>query len=507
MTALPSGAMVPTSPGIQAENARPGTLDWVVGGHQVPRGIEGFASVVSAVDGDDVVLFVNTRARAFRVEAYRMGYYQGLGARLVWRSDNVAGAVQPPPVVTSGVNTVECHWEPSLMFRIDRSWPPGAYLLKLVGVGGEQQYVPLCVRDDASSAAFVVQHAVTTWQAYNLWGGYSLYFGLSGGAQTFSQSASGKTFRSRSRIVSFDRPYPQSWSQGASDFVGNELPLVYDIERLGLDVTYATDIDLHRHPERLLQHRCLFSLGHDEYWSLEMRDGAAGARDAGVNLAFLGANACYRAIRLQASSIGPDRHQVCYKSASEDPLYGIDNALVTAPSWASPPTSWPESELIGSTYQDVQADADLVVTDAGSWLWSGTGASDGDRLRRVVQGEYDRFDATRPGPLNVEVAAHSPVTNRGPNRYSDITWYTVPGGGGVLATGNASWVNKLASSQGVPTNVIPAAIPGVTEVLLRVMENVYAGLGAGPATVTHPSVANWERLSPASPARAPTATA
>jgi hypothetical protein len=505
-TVLPSGVTVPTAGWVQAENARPGTLDWVVTGIQSPRSIEGFAGAVSAVVGDNVPLFVSTRARSFHVEAYRMGFYRGLGGRLVWRSDSVIGAEQPAPTLVPGTNTVECQWHPSLTVRIAETWPPGAYLLKLVGEGGEQQFVPLCVRDDESRAAFVVQHSVTTWQAYNLWGGYSLYYGLTGGGRTFAQSPAGKDFAHRSRVVSFDRPYPQDWAQGSSDFMGNEFPLVYDMERLGLDVTYATDVDLHRRPDLLLQHRCLFSLGHDEYWSLEMRQGAAQARDVGVNLAFLGANACYRAIRLEPSPVGSDRRQVCYKSAAEDPLSTTDPARATAVMWAAPPTSWPESELIGSMYQDVEANADLVVADASSWFWAGTGVQAGQRVPQVVEGEYDRFDASRAGPHNVEILAHSPVANRGPNRYSDVTWYTVPGGGGVLATGSAAWVNKLASTQGVPSNVLPAPLRGVTPLLLRVMENVYSVLGTGPASIANPSKENWEQLSSSSTASTPGAT-
>ncbi|HUY65014.1 MAG TPA: N,N-dimethylformamidase beta subunit family domain-containing protein, partial [Acidimicrobiales bacterium] len=297
----PGGVAVPGARWLQEENARPGTLDWIVTGHQQQRAIEGFAGSVSAAAGDELPLFVHTLARSFHVEAYRMGYYQGLGARLVWRSDQLAGTSQPPPVLTAGTNTVECRWKPSLSLAVDGSWPPGAYLLKLVGSNGEQQFVPLCVRDDTSSATFVVQHSVTTWQAYNLWGGYSLYYGSTGGGFTFTQSPNGKTYAQRARVVSFDRPYPQTWAQGASDFLGNEFPLVYDMERLGLDVAYVTDLDVHRNPSALLRHRCLLSLGHDEYWSLEMRDGVARARDAGLNVAFLGANACYRPIRMAAS--------------------------------------------------------------------------------------------------------------------------------------------------------------------------------------------------------------
>jgi hypothetical protein len=504
LTALPGGAVVPTAAWVQRENARPGTVDWVVSGHQTPRAIEGFADVTSAQAGTDVTLFVNTAAPAFHVEAYRMGYYQGLGARLVWTSDQVPGVRQPAPEVGGpSTNTVQCDWAPSLTVPVDTTWPPGAYLLKLVGGFGQQQYHPHSVRDATSTAAFVVQHSVTTWQAYNLWGGYSLYNGVTAGGLAFGQTTEGKDFAHRARIVSFDRPYSQDWAQGAADFIGNEFPLIFHMESLGLDLTYWTDVDLHERPELLTRHRCLFSLGHDEYWSLAMRNGALTALDLGVNLGFLGANACYRQIRFEPSTVGPDRHQVCYKSAAEDPLSGKDDAVVTGPEWAAPPTSWPESQLIGNMYQDVAADADLVVGDPSSWVWAGTGVTAGQKLPHVIQGEYDRFDSSLPGPPNVEIMAHSPVTNRGPGRFSDVTWYTTFGGGGVFATGNASWVNKLSNTTAFPTNVVPAAIPGVTEILLGVMENVYAVLGVGLGSANQPSRANAALVAPGSEAPPP----
>lgn len=471
---------------IVAENQRPGS-PWWISTPQQPRSIEGFTDHVSAVQGDEVTAFVNTAAASFHVEAYRMGFYQGIGGRLVWRSGEVPGTQQPPPVVVPTVNTIQCHWTPSMRFTVGTDWPPGTYLLKLVGITGEQQFVPLCVRDDTSHAALVVQDSVTTWQAYNRWGGNSLYYGNPGGQLSFvHQPGPTSTFSARARIVSFDRPYDWDWASGAADFVGNELPVVYDVERLGLDVTYWTDLDFHLRPALLANHRVLFSLGHDEYWSLPMRDGATRALQGGTNLAFLGANACYRQIRVQDSPVGPNRLEVCYKDAAEDPLYGVDNAEVTGPSWVSPPTNWPESELIGAMYQDIGANADMVIWDASHWTLAGTGLSDGQHLHKVVQGEFDRYDAAFSSPANVDVVAHSLIANRGGN-YSDVTWYTAAGGGGVFDSGNATWVGSISNNLGFPTDIVPAAHPGVTAPLLRVMQNLYSVLGAGPAGATHPS--------------------
>src|SRR5262245_7340847 len=228
---------------VARENARPGTTGWRITQIGTVHAIEGWADHVSAVSGDRVGLFVSTTAAQFRVEAYRMGWYGGLGARMVWRSPQLPGRRQPPPVRTPGTNLLVTHWRRSLTIPVGPAWPPGDYLLKLVASNG-QRYVPLTVRDDASHAALVVQNDVTTWQAYNLWGGYDLYQGPDGSAAT------------RSRVVSFDRPYDRP-GQGAGDFLGNEYPLVQLVEAAGLNVTYWTDVDLHQHPARPLAHRRL----------------------------------------------------------------------------------------------------------------------------------------------------------------------------------------------------------------------------------------------------------
>ena len=188
-TKLASGVIVPTAPWLIAENAKPGTLNWICNHVQPDHALEGFASQVSAVPGDDVALFVNTTARAVQAQVYRMGYYQGLGGRLVVQTDFVAAKPQPAAVVTPGTATVSCPWTPTITLNITKDWLPGCYLLKLVGSGGEEQFVPLTIRDDASMASYVLQNSVTTWQAYNLWGHYSLYYGESPGGKQISRAA------------------------------------------------------------------------------------------------------------------------------------------------------------------------------------------------------------------------------------------------------------------------------------------------------------------------------
>jgi hypothetical protein len=449
---------------VVAENALAGTTEWRLTAGA--RGaVEGFADHASARRGDAVTLYVNTAAATFHVEAYRMGYYGGRGGRLVWRSAEVQGQRQQAPAPDPGSHMVEARWHPSLSVQPDESWPPGDYLLKLVTAAG-QQYVPLTLRDDASHSAYVVQNSVTTWQAYNRWGGYDLYEGEDG------------TFAHRARTVSFDRPY--RIGDGSGDFLGSEYPLVSLVESLGLDVTYWTDVDLHERPQLLLQHRALLSLGHDEYWSTAMRAGAESARDAGVNLAFFGANAVFRHIRLGSSPLGTGRRVIDYKSAREDPVRFTDRSEVTV-DWREPPVSRPESALIGNYYECNPVHADMVVADAGAWVFAGTDLAAGDHLEGVVGSEYDRYDRTAPGPANVQVLTHSPLRCAGKSSFSDSTYYTAASGAGVFASGTSSWIPRLDAACGPPC-------PG--KALVRITENVLAAFGPGPSGLAHPSVAS-----------------
>ncbi|MGF7233888.1 MAG: N,N-dimethylformamidase beta subunit family domain-containing protein [Frankia sp.] len=165
------------------------------------------------------------------------------------------GTLQPAAVMTPHVHTVTAPWRVTAVLA-PASWPPRVYLLRLDASNGYGRYVPLTMRGRSAAGRVVILSATTTWEAYNAWGGYSLYHGLRG-------------FADRARIVSFDRPY--DYGDGAADFTGNEAPLVTLAERMKLPVGYATDIDLHTDPNLLDGARAVISLGHDEYYSPAMR--------------------------------------------------------------------------------------------------------------------------------------------------------------------------------------------------------------------------------------------
>jgi hypothetical protein len=455
-----------------AENQQPGTSDWIIHHEGARDAIQGYADHVSVLPGQSFRLFVTTTAANFQVQAYRIGWYGGSQARLVWSSGAVPGQVQPAAGFVAGVNMVTAPWHPSLTVPTT-GWPEGAYLLKLVAPHG-QRYVPITVRSPSAAGKVVILQGVTTWQAYNTWGGYDLY----GGPQGFGD---------RSRQVTFDRPYDMD---GAPWFLSFELAPIALAEHSGVPLAYETDVDINQDPSLLNGSRAVISLGHDEYYSSAMRTALLDARDAGTNIAFLGANAMFRHIRFAPSALGADRIEICYKVATEDPLYGRDNSQTTQ-DWRDSPDPRPESVITGVFYECNPVSDPYVVYDPGNWIFAGTGARKGTSFPGMVGPEYDRVNPAVPTPRPMEVLSHSPLACDGAASYADSAYYTTASGAGVFSSGTMRWVCAMrgpACGHGVGYPA-KAFVDQATLNLLQVF-------AAGPAGFTHPAHDNLAAVKP-----------
>ena len=226
-----------------AENKLPGTTAWKIPPHSGPDGIEGFANLGSAAVGTQITLYVSTAATSFRVVAYRMGWYQGKGARLVWASGTIAAARQPACPLTPGINLVSCaNWHRSFRSCSRRAFVQGDYLFKLVAGGRTRRYVPLTVWDPTSHATYLIMNRTFTEEGWNAFGGYSYYQGV--GPCTLGSP--GRTRCATARAWS-PSTVPTTPGTG-SDFLGDEYPLIRYCEEHGLDVAYVTDVTVDEHP-------------------------------------------------------------------------------------------------------------------------------------------------------------------------------------------------------------------------------------------------------------------
>jgi hypothetical protein len=504
--AVPAAQAAPTtvlgSSGVEssaviAENKLPGTSTWRIT-DQGPGVIEGFADTTYAAVGNTVGLRVSTTAPSFQVIAYRLGWYQGLGARQIWSSPVMAGHVQPSCSLDAATNMVSCaNWALSLSMVVTKNFVPGDYILKLVGAGNVQSNVLLTIWDPSSTATYLVMNRSLVLQGWNAFGGYSFYQGKG----PCILSADSYPVCNRARVTSFDRP---SDSGTFADFMDNEYPMVQFMEQHGLDVTYCTDVCVSEHPSTLLHHRAVIGLDHDELWTNSERLAALNALHAGVNMAFLGAATLVRHARLQPSALGPDREEVDYRNSSEDPLNGHGNPMeVTGNTWNSPPASWDASSFIGQIYAGYLApgapSAPLVVWDPSAWIFKGTSLVRGQSIPGVINSDIDHIDPSGPIPANLQVLAHSPIqlsdayTNQGTwgnVTYSDMTYYTDPRSkGGVFDSGDNIWVGTLApcvtSARSCPRNLIST-----------MTSNLLWLFGQGPAGRFVPPVANWHVVAP-----------
>ena len=410
-----------------------------------------------------------------------MGWYGGMQGRLIWTSGETASTWQLDMSTDSTTKMSRALWVPSLTITIDNTWPTGSYLLKLVSSTSEAHYVPLTVRRDSTSASLVVVSAVTTWQAYNPWGGCTLY-------QCFVGNP-----RSRANVVSFDRPYAASYNWGSADFLTHELPLISLIEELGIDTAYVTDIDLHSSAldgdgstnPVLVNRTALLTTAHDEYYSTPMRASLERARDAGINLAFFGANAVYRHIRLEANNEGlPFRQLVNYRTADDDPMTSQD-PLQSTVQWRNDPLNKPESALIGIQYFAAGVKTAMKLVNTDNWVFAGVDLSSGTSLKNLVAIEADGLGHSNQEPDNLEVLASSPVKYKNARYNHAMTYYSADSGAGIFATGTIGWIHALdTTTWGNET---------VSTVARGITTNVLQAFATGPAGIAHPSVSNASR--------------
>ncbi len=445
-------------------------LDRPADNHQ----IEGYALATDVAPGEPVALRVSTTARRFRVEAYRLGWFRGGLGHLTWRSAWLPGRSQPTATFSDPARrTVVAPWRDSLTVPT-AGWAAGAYLLRLDASSGWQSYVPLFVRSAGTAGTVALVAPVATWQAYNDWGGYSLYTAPAG--------------RTRSYAVSFDRPYAgQGLAVGAADMLYGVLPVVVEAARAGVAVSYLTDLDIDADPGVLAGARAYVSMGHDEYWTPAMRASVLAARGRGTNLAFLGADTAFWRVRLHGAPTGVRRVVVGYRWAfASDPLTGQGSARATAP-FEFPPHARPQETLTGTRYECYPVDAPYTVTSPGWWGYAGTGVRRGARFSNLVGIEADRVYPTPTTPRPLQIVASTDYRCGGVPTSAQSVYFTTSSGAGVFTAGTLRWTCALLGACG--RYPVSAATRRFTD---RVTENVLRAFAAGPAGRGHPAQDNLD---------------
>jgi hypothetical protein len=426
-----------------------------------PLFVEGYSGRVSYAPGDDLTLHVSTSAAKFSVEISRVG----AKTETVWTSDNLSGQEWPIPEDASSQG---CRWPSALSVKIPQEWRSGYYQVafRVRDNGGKfvqrnartatgQCYFIVRSATPGSTSRILLQFATHTYNAYNNWGGFSLYaYHGRGGNQ--------------GHRVSYERP--------PSSLFGNwEQSFVEWAERSGYVLEYAANGDLEARPEILKAYKLVLSVGHDEYWSAPMRDSLERFIGEGGNVAFFSGNTCCWQVRAEDDG----KALTCWKqNLHQDPVYSARKSYGTlATLWSHHLVGRPENTLTGVGFlwggyhkshgQLMDASGAYGVHRPDHWLFAGTGLKRGDAFGgkdTIVGYECDGcelewkdglpFPTFRDGtPKTFEVLASAPAKWHP----DDCEWYdkwengrsgnAVLGvyvrGGTVVTVGSTDWSHGL----------------------------------------------------------------
>ena len=380
------------------ENQKPGDSGWHADFSAGDPDFNLYVRPQSVFAGEHVDVQVSAGAHSAATwQVYRLGHYAGAGGRKL--ADGSATIdPQPAPTIDPSTGMVECAWGKTFTIDVGADWVSGVYLARVQLPDGTARFAPFIVRDHRAVDVLAVL-PTNTDQAYNPWGGESLYldtrFGLMAG---------------HGYQVSFDRPFDANGQGGY--FLYSAMPTVEYLEANGYDVTYAADVDVHVDSALLPRARIVMALAHDEYWSRTMRDHYEAARAAGVSEAFLGANIGFWQVRFAPGADGmPNRRMVGYKEAAAlDPLASSDPADITA-AFRGSVINRPENALLGVMSGDWHFNNDFPwrVNDASHWLYEGLGVQNGDQIPGLVGLETDFTQNNGATPAGIDVVGQSPT--------------------------------------------------------------------------------------------------
>jgi hypothetical protein len=525
----------PANP-IVAENCLAGNpqSEWDVSGIGDPS-IQGFATEMSVNRGETISFKIDADAADYRIDIYRLGYYRGEGARKVATILNTATVSQNQPacLTESSTGLVDCgNWSVSASWDVPSSATSGIYIARPVHTDTNgASHIVFIVRDDAGTSDILFQTSDTTWQAYNNYGGNSLYTGGPGSAP------------SRAYKVSYNRPFNTRIIENGQDYLfSTEYPMLRWLEANGYDISYFTGVDSDRRGDLIRNHKIFLSVGHDEYWSGAQRANVEAARDAGVHMAFFSGNEVYWKTRWENSIDGSGtayRTLVNYKESHNDAK--TDPAAEWTGLWRdprfSPPSDGgrPENALTGQIFgvNDGATTAIRVPAEDGKMrFWRNTSiatlpsGSTATLASETLGYEWDVLELDSSNPAAESVVAARPtglirlstttvdnaplLRDYGSNGYQNsfsplstathhLTLYRHSNGALVFGAGTVQWSWGLDDTHDRNT-------PAPDQRMRQATVNLFADMGVQPAMLQSglvPASASTDATPPTSTITAP----
>ena len=322
---------------------------------------------LSYAPGERVAIHASSTLPGFTVDIVRDGVKAERVASLTL---SAPFSIPPPAFLQDG-----CGWPEVGTWIVPDGLRPGFYLLIARGKAADgtvreaEHGFFVRAAQPGSLSRVLLLAATCTWTAYNDWGGGNHYM---------SDKVPGLAF---APLLTLHRPFSRgflwlpegaprrmhddpgppgaiarhpcfefAFSRGFSKFYASAGWASYDrlfahwAEKEGIAIEYATQHDLQLNPSLLDDYQCLVCVGHDEYWSWEMRDSVDAFVDRGGNVARFAGN-FYWQIRLEAENI----RQVCYKWAAgtHDPLMRHNDKSRLTANWEDKRVGRPGAATFG----------------------------------------------------------------------------------------------------------------------------------------------------------------
>lgn len=480
---------------IAEENEKQGNMasEWTISGAGDSANL-GFARQFSLNSGETVEFSCD--GNGTDIDIYRIGYYGGLGWRKVASLTNTATDQPDPLTIPNSNGGVTCsNWSVTANWDVPEEALSGLY----VGVYRNQtadnaSYIPFIIRNDDRTADVAYKTSDTTWAlAYNYYGtpaspytGKSLYG--SGGPMG--------AIGTRAHAATYHRPIVTREGISQTYWLACEAPMIRFLERNGIDVKYVASCDIDANTTVIDNAKIMVSNGHDEYWSIGMRDNAEAFRDAGGHILFFSGNEVFWRTRFE-----PDRNTMwCYKDTAQGPVSHVAGTPLDPVTWTGTwkdtrfPGRKPENTITGTDFRmngvnDYGALLSTNASYAAHVFWRNSQLLDGNVFAPGIIGfEADSMLPTQP-VLSTSVLANYTINVDGKyaddngqeyNGNGDLSWGVVSqryaSGAVVVGFGTCQWSWALDSTHDRGSNYVRPALQQATL-------NLFADLGAAPATI------------------------